>query len=118
LNEITVKDPYPMPHIGRIFGRLEKAVYFSKIDLSEAFHQISLSEEAKKKCSFAIPAKGFYSYQVFPFGMINSPMSIARLMDKILGDLEPFVFKYIDDIYIASMSFSDHLNDLENESNE
>jgi alpha-acetolactate decarboxylase len=110
LNEITVKDQYPMPHIGRIFGRLEKAVYFSKIDLSEAFHQIPLSEEAKRKCSFAIPAKGFYSYQVLPFGLINSPMSMARLMDKILGDLEPFVFKYIDDIYIASMHFVDHLN--------
>jgi transposase InsO family protein len=110
LNAVTVKDRYPLPHAARILGRLEAAKYFSTVDMKQAFFQVGLSEEAKKKCSFQVVGRSLYNFVRMPFGCVNSAATQAKLMDKVLGfDLEPRVFVYLDDIVITSKTFEEHL---------
>ena len=48
LNEKIENETYPLPNIETVFWSLEKARYFAKIDLSDAYWQIELDEDAKK----------------------------------------------------------------------
>ncbi|XP_062538781.1 uncharacterized protein LOC134207072 [Armigeres subalbatus] len=53
---------------------------------------------------------GVYRFKVLPFGVINAPFTMSRLMNKALGfDLEPRVFVYLDDIVIATETLEEHL---------
>ena len=48
LNEVAKKDAYPMRNMNDILDKLRSARYISKIYLSQAFHQIPLSEDSKQ----------------------------------------------------------------------
>jgi RNase H-like domain found in reverse transcriptase/Reverse transcriptase (RNA-dependent DNA polymerase)/Integrase zinc binding domain/Integrase core domain len=110
LNEITIKDEYPLPNINRILAQLRSSKYLSSIDLKDAFFQIPLSQESRHKTAFAVPGHGFYQFARCPFGLSNSPKTMCRLMDRVLGcSMEPFVFTYLDDIIIATSDFDTHI---------
>ncbi|XP_058827433.1 uncharacterized protein LOC131687369 [Topomyia yanbarensis] len=110
INERTVRDAYPLPHPGRILGQLPNARYLSTIDLSEAFLQVPLDKESRKYTAFSVQGKGLFQYTRMPFGLVNSPATLARLMDKVLGHgiLEPYVFVYLDDIVVVTETFAHH----------
>lgn len=112
LNERTVRDAYPLPHPGRILGSLPKATFLSTIDLKEAFLQVPLARECRKYTAFSIPGKGMYQFTRLPYGLINSPATLARLMDRVLGkgSLEPHVFVYLDDIIVVTETFEEHVH--------
>ncbi|XP_058840796.1 uncharacterized protein K02A2.6-like [Topomyia yanbarensis] len=115
LNARTKRDAYPLAHVGRILGRLGKTRYLSTIDLKDAFLQIPLCSNSKPLAAFCIQGRGMFQYTRLPFGLTNSPATLSRLMDKILGGgaLEPNVFVYLDDIIVASDSFGEHIRLLE-----
>jgi transposase InsO family protein len=109
LNEVTAHDPYPLPHLHRILGRLEKSNYLSTVDLSDAFWQIPLDKASKEKTAFVVPSRGLFQFTRLPFGLKNSPMALARCMDRVLEQSwEPNVFVYLDDIVICSETFEEH----------
>lgn len=114
LNDRTRRDAYPLPHQDRILGRLGASKYLSTIDLSKAFWQIPLDPESRKYTAFRVFGRGLFQFTRLPFGLVNSPASLSRLMDKVLGygELEPNVFVYLDDIVIASNTFEEHLRSL------
>lgn len=111
INERTVRDAYPLPHPGRILGQLPRDKYLSTIDLSEAFLQISLEKTSRRYTAFSIQGKGMFQFTRLLFGLVNSPATLSRLMDRVLGhgELEPNVFVYLDDIVIVSETFERHV---------
>ena len=44
LNEVTTKNKYPLPMINDLFGQLQGAKVFSKIDLRSGYHQLKIRE--------------------------------------------------------------------------
>jgi hypothetical protein len=44
LNEITVKNRYPLPIIDYFLDQLKDAKYFTKLDLRSGYHQIKIDE--------------------------------------------------------------------------
>ncbi|XP_062542413.1 uncharacterized protein LOC134210375 [Armigeres subalbatus] len=111
INERTVRDAYPLPHPCRILGQLPRAKYLSTIDLSEAFLQVPLEKSSRKYTAFSVQGKGLFQYTRMPFGLVNSPATLARLMDRVLGHgvLEPYVFVYLDDIVVVTETFEHHV---------
>ena len=42
LNEVTIKNKYPLPRIEDLFHQLKGACVFSKIDLRLSYHQLRI----------------------------------------------------------------------------
>jgi hypothetical protein len=64
LNEITVKDRFALPRIGDQIDQLERAKYFTTLDMAARFHQIP--ENSVEKTAFVTP-DGHYEYLRVPF---------------------------------------------------
>lgn len=110
LNDLTVKDRYPLPHIWRILQQIRATKYLTSIDLKDAFWQVNLDESSRHKTAFNVPGRGHYHFKRLPFGLCNSAQTLCRALEKAVGnDLEPSVFVYIDDIIIVSDTFEQHL---------
>jgi hypothetical protein len=64
---ITIKNKYPLPHIGILFDQLAGAQVFSKIDLHSDYHQIKIRAKEIPKMAFTM-RYGLYEYLVMSFG--------------------------------------------------
>ena len=64
-------DPEPMPTAEHLFQKLNGDKYFTRIDLSKGYWQISVPEEDILKTAFVTP-DGSYEFLKMPFGKINS----------------------------------------------
>jgi hypothetical protein len=52
LNKITKKDCTPLPLISETLQMMAKAVWYTKLDVSAAFHKIRIQEGNKWKTAF------------------------------------------------------------------
>src|SRR4051812_41647461 len=108
LNEVTIKNKYPLLKIEDLFDQLTGAKVFSKIDLRTSYHQLKIHAEDIPKTAFTT-SYGLYEYTVMSFGFTNAPAYFKNLMDKIFMDLlDKFVIVFIDDILIYSKSEEEH----------
>ena len=55
LNKLTVFDPEPMSTAEHLFQKLNSDKYFTRIDLSKGYWQISIPEEDIPKTAFVMP---------------------------------------------------------------
>jgi hypothetical protein len=112
LNEVTIKNKYPLPWIDDLFDQLQGAKYFSKIDLRSGYHQLRIKEADVQKTTF-VTRYGQYEFTVMPFGLTNAPAFFMNLMNKVfMEELDKFVIVFIDDILIYSKSRKDHEHHL------
>lgn len=106
VNGATSKDGYPLPRMDAILEPLRGAKYISNIDLSHAYHQISLDPASKEITAFMVPGMGFYQFTRMPYDLCNPPATFQRLLDKVVGpELDPHAFSYLDDIVVISTTF-------------
>src|SRR3954465_12445423 len=102
LNEVTIKNKYPLPVINDLFDQLEGACVFSKIDLRSGYHQLKIREGGIPKTTFTT-RYGLYEYTVMSFGLTNAPAYFMNMMNKVFMEfLDKFVVVFIDDILIYS----------------
>jgi hypothetical protein len=110
LNDITIKNRYPLPHMLGLLERLNGAKIFSKIDLRNAYHLLRIKEGDEWKTAFRTPW-GLFEYLVMPFGLTNAPSVFQALVNDTLRDfLDRFVVVYLDDILIFSTSLEEHIS--------
>jgi hypothetical protein len=53
LNDVTVKNKYPLPHIEVLFDQMIDARVFSKIDLRSGYHQMKIRPSDIPKTAFS-----------------------------------------------------------------
>ena len=82
--------------------------YRSKIDLTNAFHEVRIKLEHEKYTSFTTPF-GTFRTRVMQQGDCNAPATMMNVMHDIFQDmLGLMLFIYLDDILIFSMTLEEH----------
>ena len=100
LNNLTIKNWYPLSLIGESLDRLSRAKRFTQLDLTNAYHQMQIWEVDKWKKAFRTWYRHF-EYQVMPFGLFNTPAIFQGYINKILAKkLDVFIIVYLDNILI------------------
>ncbi|BHF66831.1 hypothetical protein SprV_0200985400 [Sparganum proliferum] len=110
LNNATISDRYPVPHLQDFAGALFGKSVFSKTDLVRAFHQIPVAPEDVPKTAVTTPF-GLFEFIRMPFGLRNAAQTFQRFIDRVLRGL-PFVYAYIDDLLVASRNDEEHKEQL------
>ena len=114
LNDLTVKDAYPLPRIGQTIDALQGAGVFSSLDLASGYWQIPVAAEDRPKSAFCTPDGGLYECLKMPFGLTNAPPTFQRNMNNIFkDDLYKHVLIFLDDVLTFSKTPEDHLEHLE-----
>jgi hypothetical protein len=113
LNEVTIKNKYPLPRIDDLFDQLKGVQYFSKIDLRSKYHQLKIKGSDIPKTTF-VTRHGQFEFTVMSFGLTNAPAYFMNLMNKVFMDeLDKFFVVIIDDILIYSKTAQEHEQHLQ-----
>jgi hypothetical protein len=108
LNEVTIKNKYPLPRIEDLFDQMKGVSVFSKIDLRSRYHQLKIRESDIPKTAFHT-RYGLYEYTVMSFGLTNAPAYFMYLTNKVFMEyLDRFVIVFIDDILIFCKTMEEH----------
>lgn len=113
LNEVTVKDAYPLLRIDDALDSLANAQWFSTLDLASGYWQVEVDPQDRPKTAF-ITRQGLFEFNVLSFGLCNSPNTFQRLMDLVLADLQWSTrLVYLDDIICFGRTFEEHLRTVD-----
>ncbi len=111
LNKVTKRDMHPLPRIDDVQDRFAGCKFYSTLDLVSAYWQLEVDERDWPLTTF-VTHKGCYFHKRMAFGLTNAPASFQRAIETILGDFGDAVSAYLDDIVIATPTFTDHLKIL------
>lgn len=113
LNQIAVKDHYPLPQISDMFLALKNMRYFAALDCTDGFLQISIRKDHRERSAFITP-HGQFQFKRAPFGFTNSPAKYQRAMNQVFSDgLYTRCVVYIDDILIFGETITQLLDNLQ-----
>jgi len=109
LNEMTIKNSYPLPLISDIITKLSKAKYFTKLDVRWGFNNVRVKEGDEWKAAFRTN-RGLFEPLVMFFGLTNSPATFQTMMNNIFIELidDNVVIVYMDDILVFTETLEHH----------
>ena len=109
LNNITVKNQYPLLLISELINKLKNAKYYTKLDIWWGYNNIRMKEGDKWKAAFWTN-RGLFEPLVMFFGLCNSPATFQMMMNHIFRDLisKGKVIVYMDDIMIFTKTLDKH----------
>jgi hypothetical protein len=108
LNEITIKNRYPLPLIRETLDRLAKAKWYTKLDRQWGYNQIWMAEGEEWKTAFRT-RYGLFEYTVMPFGLTNALATFQHFINDTLREyLDVFCTAYLDDILIYSDTLKEY----------
>ena len=100
LNEMTIKNQYPLPLIQEMLARLQKARWYTKFDLRDGYYHLYIAEGEEWKTAFRM-RYGHFEYKVRPFGLTNAHGSFQHFINDTIRDfLNVFCMAFLDDILI------------------
>lgn len=111
LNRVLSVDRYPVPKIDDLFSDLAGKVFFTKLNLSQAYNQLVLDERSREY-TVVNTHRGLFKYNRLVYGLASSPGIFQKLMVSLFDGL-PDVMVFYDDILIKSKCLKEHLRTLE-----
>jgi hypothetical protein len=112
LNQVSLKDNYPLPKMDHILQRVVGASRISLLDGFSGFNQILVHPDDQDKTAFTTPW-GTFKYVKMPFGLKNAGATFQRAMDIAFAkEIHDFLVIYLDDLTPFSKSDQEHLKHL------
>ena len=108
LNDMTIKNRYPIPRIDTLLEKLQGSEWFTKLDFRAGFNNIRIKEGHEHFGAFKTH-RGLFEPLVMFFGMCNSPATFQKMVNELFKDLidEGWLEVYIDDMLIHSRTLVD-----------
>lgn len=110
INKFSIFEQYPVPTLEELLSKLSGGKRFTKIDLSQAYHQLELTPESSIYSTINTHL-GLYQYKRLTYGVSSAVSIFQRTMENVLKDL-PGCCVLIDDILISGESDEIHLENL------
>ncbi len=110
LNEMTIKNRYPLPLISEPPRQAQKSQILSQhLMFDGGTTTIRIKEGDEWKAAFRT-SRGLFEPTVMFFGLTNSPATFQTMMNEIFRELitEGFVVVYLDDILIFTEQWKKH----------
>ena len=108
LNEITIKNRYPLPLIQEMLACLQRARWYTKLDLRDGYYHLRIAEGEVWKTAFGM-RYGYFEYQVIPFGPTNAPGRSQHFINDTIRDfLDIFCMTFLNHILIYSSTLKEN----------
>jgi len=100
-NQIICPNAHQLPKINGLLMNTRGAAIISSLDIKDAYLQIPLDEESRKKTAFYVPQRGLFQFTRMPAGLKDAAGRWQNYIERLLG-YDPNVLVYMDDILIFS----------------
>ena len=102
---------HPLPSPEDLIRHLGGGAGFTKIDLADAYNQIRLAPESRKRLALSTH-RGVLLQNVMPFGIFSAPGHFQQIMDELTRDISG-VAVYFDDILVSGSTVEEHFRNLQ-----
>ena len=109
LNNIIIKNRYPLLLIMELIDKLKMAKYFTKLNIHWGYNNIWMKDGDEWKTAFQAN-QGLFEPLVMFFSLTNSPTIFQTMMNHLCQDLINWgkVVVYMDDIIIFTATLDEH----------
>ena len=109
LNDMTIKNSYPLPLISDLVNKLCGAKYFTKLDVRWGYNNVRMKEGDEWKAAFRTN-RGLFEPLVMFFGLTNSPATFQTMMNDLFKEVidDGHVVIYMDDILVFTSDLESH----------
>ena len=107
---VTHKDKTPMPSVEQIKDFIVSRRFTSKLDLTDAYHNIRIHPHSVSDSTFTCHMGKFDSL-VMQQGACNAPATMIRAMNYPFREVKDQMI-YLDDILIANHTYEEHINTI------
>jgi hypothetical protein len=109
LNDMMIKNRYPLPLIQEMIDKLQRAHYFTTLDVRWSYNNVRIKEGDEWKATF-VTNRSLYEPLVMFFGLTNLPATFQAMMNKLFHDLifTSKVVIYLDDVLIFTKDLDKH----------
>lgn len=101
VNAVTNDYDWPLPRLQDLRHHTRGALWFSRMDLKNAFFRIRVPAQWRPYTAF-VSDEVTYQFRRMPFGLKTAPATFQRFMDHGLKAYRSFCFWYIDDVLIQA----------------
>lgn len=112
INSHLIDVKFVVPNIDDIFAALCGGVYFSKLDLRNAYNQIEVDDASQDLLAWSTH-KGVFACKRMSFGAKTACAIFQSTMSKVLQGC-PSTVVFFDDILVTGRTIEEHLKNLEN----
>jgi hypothetical protein len=113
VNNVTLKNRYPLPLIKETLNVICKAKIFTKLDVIAAFNRVRIAAGHEWLTAFTTRF-GLYESLVTPFGLHGAPSTFQHYINDTLYDaLDDYATAYLDDVIIYSDGPKQHTKHVE-----
>jgi transposase InsO family protein len=110
INKHCDVDQHPIPTLEEVLDKIGGGRRFTKLDLSQAYHQLELSPESREFTTINTP-KGLYQYKRLPYGVNAAAQLFQATIESVLTDCNGQV-AFMDDILITGENDAQHLENV------
>ena len=109
-NMAVKRERFRIPTIDEVLQDLNQSKFFSKLDLTSAYHQIELSPESRDIATFGTH-KGLYRYKRLMFGIGCTPDMYQKVLHQVLQECDG-AHNIFDDVIVHPPTAEEHKKDL------
>ena len=111
-NTAVKRGRLPIPTTDEVLQDLNQSKFFSKLDLTSAYHQIELSPESRDITTFGTH-KGLYRYKRLMFSISCAPEMYQKVLHQVLQECDG-AHNILDDVIVHAPTQEEHDKRFEN----